>query len=247
MIPKVIHYCWFSNEEKPELIKNCINSWYEKLSNYEIVEWTTDKFNPFIINYTRQAFESKKWAFVADYFRLWVLYNYGRIYLDCDVKVNKSFDSLLTKDFFIPWEDLNYVGPHIIGSVKGFNLLERLMHYYENIDFIINNTQNMVLMPQIITKEIRKLYKIRRNGKHQIISNNAHIYPMNFLTINVDDNNNICKHFYLGSWNNYGVNYYQVLLNHYNKYYSKFSGRIKFLILKILLKIKNLIKKSISN
>lgn len=29
MIPKIIHYCWFSGEEKPIFIQKCIKSWLE--------------------------------------------------------------------------------------------------------------------------------------------------------------------------------------------------------------------------
>lgn len=36
MIPKVIHFCWLSNEPYPDLIKKCIESWKEKLPDYAI-------------------------------------------------------------------------------------------------------------------------------------------------------------------------------------------------------------------
>lgn len=70
---------------------------------------------------------------------------------------------------------------------------------------------------------------------------------MDYLTININDYNNICKHFYLVSWKGYRTNYYQVLFYINNKYYTKLLGRYKFYILKILLKIKSIIKKNIFN
>lgn len=88
MIFKVIHYCWFSNKEKPGLIKSPMNSWYEKLNDYNILEWDTNNFNHFITNYNRQPYKSRKCAFVANYFKLRVLLgrfklNRAIFYLSC--------------------------------------------------------------------------------------------------------------------------------------------------------------------
>ena len=39
MIPKIIHYCWFGHNPKPELAEKCISSWKQFLPGYEIKEW----------------------------------------------------------------------------------------------------------------------------------------------------------------------------------------------------------------
>ena len=41
-----------------------------------------------------------KYAFASDYIRAYALYNYGGIYLDCDVEVLKSFDDLVAFALF---------------------------------------------------------------------------------------------------------------------------------------------------
>lgn len=41
------------------------------------------------VPYTKEAYEAEKWAFVADYARFDVLYQYGGIYLDTDVEFIK--------------------------------------------------------------------------------------------------------------------------------------------------------------
>ncbi len=43
MIPKIIHYCWFGENEKPQLVKDCIKSWNNFLPDYEIIEWNERK------------------------------------------------------------------------------------------------------------------------------------------------------------------------------------------------------------
>lgn len=44
-IPKVIHYCWFGGGKLDELSQRCIESWKEKLPDYEIKEWNESNFD----------------------------------------------------------------------------------------------------------------------------------------------------------------------------------------------------------
>ena len=73
MIPKTIHYCWFGGNKKPALIKKCIESWKKFCPDYEIKEWNENNFNINCNEYVQKAHEMKKWAFVADYARFFVL------------------------------------------------------------------------------------------------------------------------------------------------------------------------------
>ena len=107
MIPKIIHLCWLSGDEYPPMIKKCIESWKRYLPDYEIMLWDTKRFDVNSVLWTKQAFECKKYAFAADYIRLYALYHYGGIYLDSDVLVYKSFDDLLDLPYFIG-EDFGY-------------------------------------------------------------------------------------------------------------------------------------------
>ena len=87
MIPKIIHYCWFGKKALPKSAKKCINSWRYFFPDYEIKEWNEDNFDVGIIPYVKEAYEMKKYAFVSDYARFWILYNYGGgIYFDTDVE-----------------------------------------------------------------------------------------------------------------------------------------------------------------
>lgn len=90
MIPKIIHYCWFGRGPMPEIAKECIDSWKKYLPGYEIKLWNEDNFDVNICTYTSEAYKAKKYAFVSDYARLWVLYKYGGIYFDTDVKLLAS-------------------------------------------------------------------------------------------------------------------------------------------------------------
>ena len=85
MIPKVIHYCWFGRNPKPRLAEKCLASWRKYCPDYKIIEWNEDNFDIGSNLYVKQAYESKKWAFVTDVVRLQVLYTHGGIYMDTDI------------------------------------------------------------------------------------------------------------------------------------------------------------------
>lgn len=116
MIPKIIHYCWFSDEPLPKEVLRCIESWKKFMPDYEIRKWTLDDFNADEIPFTREALSQKKWAYLTDYVRHYTLYNNGGIYMDSDVLVVKNFESLLTHDFISALE--YHPGPKEVKELK---------------------------------------------------------------------------------------------------------------------------------
>lgn len=101
MIPKVIHYCWFGGNPLPKSAQKCIALWRKYLPDYEIKEWNENNFDVNIIPYTAEAYKAKKYAFVSDYARFWILYKYGGLYFDTDVEVIKNMDDIISKGPFM--------------------------------------------------------------------------------------------------------------------------------------------------
>ena len=104
MIPKIIHYCWFGGNPLPESAIKCINSWKKFFPDYEIKEWNESNYDVTKIPYIKEAYEAKKYAFVSDYARFDILYQYGGVYFDTDVEVIKSFDDIIAKGGFMGQE-----------------------------------------------------------------------------------------------------------------------------------------------
>ena len=107
MIPKIIHYCWFGGNPLPELAQKCIASWKKYCPDYEIKEWNETNFDLNCCDYVREAYEAKKWAFVSDYARFWILYHEGGVYFDTDVEVPKPIDTIVEKGSFMGCEKSN--------------------------------------------------------------------------------------------------------------------------------------------
>lgn len=95
-IPQIIHYCWFGGKEKPDQIKQCMESWKQKLPAYEFMEWNETNFSieqaPI---YVKEAYEAGKYAFVSDYARIYALKEYGGVYFDTDIEVVRPFEEAL--------------------------------------------------------------------------------------------------------------------------------------------------------
>ena len=94
MIPKVIHYCWFGGNPYPQIVKDCIKTWEKYCPDYEIKLWDESNYDISKNEWLRNAYNSKKWAFVSDYARLDIIFNEGGIYLDTDVELIKTLDDL---------------------------------------------------------------------------------------------------------------------------------------------------------
>ena len=160
MIPKIIHYCWFGHNPLPELAKRCIASWHKYLPDYEIREWNEDNFDVDIIPYTSEAYKAKKYAFVSDYARFWILYNHGGIYFDTDVEVIRPMDDIIARGSFMGCE--NYSGdkggmigvaPGLgLGANSGLDLYRELLDVYSNLSFYNQDgSQNIVTIVKYTT------------------------------------------------------------------------------------------------
>lgn len=113
LIPKTIHYCWFGNKEIPDRLKKCIESWQKYCPDYKVIRWSEENYNIEQHEYTKKAYEHKKWALIPDVVRLEVLLEHGGIYLDTDVELIKPLDSLLNQKGFVgveKWGIINVGG-----------------------------------------------------------------------------------------------------------------------------------------
>lgn len=205
-IPKVIHYCWLSGEKFPVLIQKCIDSWREKLPDYEIKCWSTENFDVNICQYTKEAFQEKKYAFVSDYVRLYALYNEGGIYLDSDIEVLRKFDDLLDNTAFTCFENNHSVAAWIFGSVKGNPLFKKFLDYYTGKSFILPNgkydlTPNPLPITCICQKEGLILNGKQQKLKDIMIYPKEYFCPYNTATEQLDiTENTYAIHYFNGAW-----------------------------------------------
>ena len=137
MIPKTIYYCWFGGNPLPALAEKCIASWKKFLPEYEIKEINEGNYDAHKNPYIAQAYDAKKYAFVSDYARFDVLYEYGGIYLDTDVEVIKDLSPVLARGAFMGMESCGRVATGLgMACEKGDFLVKAFLDSYTNSSFL---------------------------------------------------------------------------------------------------------------
>ena len=170
MIPKIIHYCWFGGNPLPELAKKCITSWKIYCPDYEIKEWNESNFDLNCCDYVREAYKSKKWAFVSDVARLHALVTEGGIYIDTDVEVIKSLDTLLQYSAVSGFESITSISTGLMACEKDDPMFKEFLDGYKTAHFILpdgtlDKTTNVVRITNTCLK-----YGFVPNNKKQTIN-----------------------------------------------------------------------------
>lgn len=132
MIPKKIHYCWFGGNPLSDDAKKCIDSWKRFCPDYEIICWDETNYDIHKNSYVEQAYQNKKWAFLTDYIRLDVVYQFGGIYLDTDVELIRNIDELLQNECYMGMEQIGTVATGLgFGACRHHSFLLQNMNVYE--------------------------------------------------------------------------------------------------------------------
>ena len=213
MIPKVIHYCWFGKGKMPELVRRCIASWKKHMPDYNFCLWSEENFDVASApQYVQEAYAAKKYAFVSDYVRLWVLEREGGLYMDVDFEVYKPFDDLMDKyDAFAGYEGSkrNPVMMGVIAAQAHHPWIQGMMQTYEDRKFVRENgsldmTPNTGYFHEWMTKQGFVSDGIEKDW------NGVHILPVEYFCPGLTTGENLCcertycEHKGLHSWSGTG-------------------------------------------
>lgn len=211
MIPKKIHYCWFGKSEMPELAVECIKSWHQLMPDWEYFLWNETNFDVDNTPYTKEAYDSKKYAFVSDYVRLYALANEGGVYMDVDFRAFKPFDILLHNRAFAGIEG-SKSHPLMMGvcaSMAHGQWVTEMLDAYNNRHFLKpDGTPDQTTNVQFITS-IMVANGFRPDGTEQEYKD-LHIYPTDYFSPRlttgeyIRSENTCCEHLGLGSWHDDG-------------------------------------------
>ena len=215
MIPKIVHYCWFGHNPLPPLAIKCIDSWKKFLPDYEIREWNEDNFDVNAIPYTKEAYATKKYAFVSDYARFEILYKYGGLYFDTDVEVIKPLDDIVARGSFMGCENvaeieetmtLNVAPGLGLGVVPGLGLYKEMLELYASLHFLKENGEYNQKTVVQYTTEVLCRYGLKNVNDLQQVAG-VWIYPKDyFCPISTYDGklrltaNTVSIHHYAQSW-----------------------------------------------
>lgn len=139
MIPKIIHYCWFTKEKKhrlPDKVREALLSWKRCCPDWKIMLWNFDnidvKENDFVI----QAISSGTvgYNYLSDYIKLKALYKFGGICLNSDQRLDFTLSGLIGNTSFLHSElshEVNFIGAERLNPVvKGLIEKYQTMKYF---------------------------------------------------------------------------------------------------------------------
>jgi len=170
LIPKIIHYTWFSGEPIPESLQLCIDSWKKFCPDYEIIRWDTDNYDIHKSPYMEQAYAHKKWGFVSDYARLDFLYQYGGVFMDTDVELIHNLDCFLYQPAFSGTEKWGIVSSAVLGACPGNPVIRSLLDYRKDFSFM--NADGSLNLTSSGTYDTIPLVErgLKVNGETQVIA-----------------------------------------------------------------------------
>lgn len=131
--------------------RNCLNSWKKYLPGYEIKCWDNYSLETIKNSFVNEAMADRRWAFVADYIRLYALYNEGGIYFDTDVKLYHPISEVLQSQMMIPTQTSITTGYNlmsaVIASVPRHPFIKKCLDYYNELDYDPVNFRKIVINP----------------------------------------------------------------------------------------------------
>lgn len=233
MIPKIIHYCWFGGKKLPDELQEYVNEWKSIYPDFQIMKWDEETFDINSTIFTREAYSVQKYAFVADYVRMWAMYQYGGLYMDTDIKVLKRIDAYMHYRFFTAMEYhednvrlLNIkekltsdgfkknpsdiirdicIESSIFAAEKQHPFIGDCLNYYKDRHFILsdNSFYDQIIVPVIMGLEAEK-YGLRYINEEQDLKEGMHLLPDEYFTHpSKQTKNTMALHMVKNSWKNY--------------------------------------------
>ena len=182
LIPSIIHYCWFGKGEMPQKEKEYVEGWKRKCPDYKIICWNENNFDVEKNVFLKWAYKNRKWAFVSDYVRMYVLYEYGGIYLDTDVELIKNLDELTYQYAYMGMEESGCAASGLgMGTVAKNPIIKEIIDEYESIDDREIKSWKFYEVNAKRESDVLRKYGFKANNQYQIIEDIA-IFPSEFFS-----------------------------------------------------------------
>ena len=151
---KLIHAIWLG-KKMPPLSHACVNDW--KKQGYEVKLWTdsSEQVLSWIdeCEFTKECYKRGLYAFVSDYLRIRILFEFGGLYLDTDVTIVRNpFQLFSDCDFCVGRENDSLIGTASIFAKRSNEVLSKLLGFYKND--IMSST--LYMGPDIMTQVLEE-------------------------------------------------------------------------------------------
>lgn len=206
MIPKVINVIWVGGGDLPEKEARCIGLTRERLVGYEFRLWGDDDV-PFIVDrypllqrFVEYAYENKKWAFLSDMVKMYILVEFGGWVMDADnefVCPPSAYERHHWVSGFENWKGLVHPITAIMGAVPQHSFSRLLLSAY-----VSNDPNRLCEVPN--TRWISHL--LEKNGcrkddtRQYIDALDVQVYPHSVFCATTKMPETVAFHHFSGSW-----------------------------------------------
>lgn len=204
---KTIHYIWLGGKKKTRVIRKCIATWKKNMPDWQIKEWNESNFDLDKYEYCREAYDAKKYAFAADVIRFDVLYRYGGLYFDTDVKLLKDFAPLTERYHAFCGFEFKMVAPGLVlfSSEPGNAIFRDILDVYENTHFIVNGEPNTKVVGEYFSEVLEKYGFVYENKEQDCagfaVLPSTYFCPSDGYGNPLDfSENTYSVHLFAGSW-----------------------------------------------
>lgn len=234
MIPKILHACWFGGKPLPADARRYLETWKKYNPDYEIRMWNEQTFDITSNQYVCEAYQSRKFAFVTDYVRLKVLYDYGGIYMDTDVEVLKPLDDLLQYPAFSGFEGPDRIPTGTMGAEKHNKWIKLLLDNYDHRHFLMpDGSMDLTTNVKTITDLTVANYPIVLNNTLQAFDDFV-MFPFDCLcakdltdgVVKTTDHTYTVHHF-AGSWTSGKAKFIRFLQSVFGYRFVRFLVKVK--------------------
>ena len=185
MIPKIIHYCWLSDDPCPSLVRRCIASWLKKLPEWEVRLWDKSCLDEIDVPWVHEAYKAKVYSHAADYIRLYAVYQYGGFYFDSDVEVLKDFTPLTVNSYVLGWESgTDNIEAATFGAEAGNLYLKQCLDKYATRHFVKSDGtyDYQFTVPVLMKDYLSSPITINSVDDFNAESQNMQILPVRFFS-----------------------------------------------------------------
>lgn len=193
------------------------------MPDWQYMLWDAERIKDIDSVWLKECLQEHKWAFAADYVRLYALSQYGGIYLDTDCLVYHSLETFLHHQAFIGREwyvhidggtTWHYLSSHCFGAVSGHPFVLRCLEYYKGRHFVKsadgslpdNLRLDQTLLPLIQCQLAQQMYGYDpsswRSGIQNLLFHDSELVVYSYPYFDPYDiqKHTIVRHLSLGSW-----------------------------------------------
>ncbi|TLD96814.1 hypothetical protein LS71_004215 [Helicobacter jaachi] len=194
---QVIHRIFFGFNGDDSAYLPYIKTWEEQLPHFSIKLWNATNLPLDICPYTRALSELQDGVFLGDYYRWWILYHYGGVYLDCDIEVvnGAKFSALLKELEESEYEAIigiesaqgGYTS-HSMAAKKHSRLAKFMCELYEHLGKLYLARKSMLISPQLVGLYFMDNGEFMQSGgfigdiQAPIIVQGVKIYPKDYFS-----------------------------------------------------------------